>query len=184
MNEFQLAPVDGADELRRRTLWLVPTVLGVLGTVDDSGVGHLMNLSWLVPVAEEPTRLVASVETGSISEARLRQTGAYAVSLLGLEHRAWGRAFAKPSDDWRIDDGREFVRDAQVRRSARGAPYLAAAVGVLAGSAQSLADLGSHRLWLFHVEEVGAIAAALEGPAGEHAVGVLGVHDTRMNYGR
>jgi flavin reductase (DIM6/NTAB) family NADH-FMN oxidoreductase RutF len=172
------------EDARRRVIWMVPTILAVLGTTDGRGSGHLMNISWVTPAADGPSRLVASLESSSESAVLLGDEGPYALSLLGREQREWGRVFAKPATDWRRTDGREFVRDAEVSRSAEGAPFLVDAVAVLAGRAERLADLGSHQLYLLTVIEVGAVPEALEGPASARPVPTLGIHDTRMNYGR
>ena len=172
------------DDVRRRALWSIPTVLAVLGTVDRDDSPHLMNISWVTPAANDPSRLVASIESKSKSAHLLAFRPSWALSLLGEASRSLGRAFVKPDlTHDRSDDG-EFVDGERVQRSSSGAPYLAVAIAVLAGEATHLHDLGEHQLWLLRVDEVATTPEVLAGPAAQHAVRVLGVHDTRMNYGR
>jgi len=177
-----LTSVEGADELRRRVLWSVPTPLAVLGCVSADGDPHLMNVSWVTPAAHSPTRLVFSVESSARANALLHETASFAVSLLDVEQRTLGRAFVKPHLEWSTA-AEETIAGYPIARSARRAPFLQSAVAVLAGEAAMISDLGSHHLWLGTVEEVASTDAIVTGPASANAVRILGVHDTRMNYG-
>lgn len=172
------------DDLRRRVLWAMPSVLAVLGTVDEEGGPHLMNISWVTPAANEPTRLVASVEATAKSAVNLRATTAWTLSLLTADQRDLGRAFVKPDLGYRVAADIEYLHDAAIIRSARRAPVLTGAVAAMAGPATPLRALGSHDLFLLEVEEVGAVDQLLAGPASAHAVDVLRVQETRMNYGK
>jgi flavin reductase (DIM6/NTAB) family NADH-FMN oxidoreductase RutF len=172
------------DDLRRRVLWAVPTVLAVLGTVDEADGPHLMNISWVTPVANDPTRLVVSIEASAKSASNLRATAVWALSLLSGEQRELGRAFVKPDLRYRVDAGVEYLHDAPVTRSTHRAPVLASAVAAMAGGATPLRALGSHDLFLLDVDEVGAVDELLAGPASAHAIDVLRVQETRMNYGK
>ncbi len=180
---MRLLRVMDDDERRRRAVWSVPTPLCVLGTVDTNDTPHLMNISWVTPVANEPSTFVMSVERDARSHQLLLRRGAFTLSMLDATQREWGRAFVKPTLDY--DAGPpEMIGPAEIARSAHGAPYLVAAASVLAGTARHLEDVGTHALWLGELEEVAVRDDVLEGPASAHAVKILGVHDTRMNYGR
>jgi flavin reductase (DIM6/NTAB) family NADH-FMN oxidoreductase RutF len=183
-NPFPLRAASDDEDRRRRVLWTLPTVLAVLGTRDERGRPHLMNISWVTPVANEPCRLVASVETASHSAANLRAHPQWALSLLDPTQRDLGRAFVKP--DLAIDESSDglHVHGHAVRLTGWGAPVLDDAVAALAGTASALADLGDHGLWLLSVDEVGGVDEVFAGPASAHDVDVLRVQQTRMNYGR
>jgi len=181
---LDLAGAADHEEVLRRVMWSIPTMLGVLGTVDASGDAHLMNISWVTPVASNPVRLAAAVETQSHSQANLTAVPKYTLSLLSLDQRALGRAFVKPDLDRDVVEGVELIAGYPVVRASAGTAYLADAHAVLAGSAQLLRDLGDHVLWLFEVESVAAHVDVLDGPASDHSRRALGVFDTRMNYGR
>jgi flavin reductase (DIM6/NTAB) family NADH-FMN oxidoreductase RutF len=172
------------DDHRRRIVWALPTVLAVLGTVDDSDHPHLMNISWVTPVGNDPTRLVASVEVASKSAGNLRATSAWALSMLRVEQRDMGRAFVKPDLAYHREGDGEFLHDHAVTRSTRRAPVLGVTVAAMAGSAEHVRTLGDHDVFLLEVEEIGAHPDLLAGPASSHSVDVLRVQDTRMNYGK
>jgi len=181
---LELVTVHGNEELTRRVLWSIPTMLGVLGTVSDSGSGHLMNISWVAPATATPLRLVASVESDSLSQANLSRKPLFTLSLLSLEQRALGRAFVKSNLEHGREDAVDTIAGHRVLADASGVPYLERAHGVFCGSAQPLRDLGSHCLWLLGVDLVAGAPVILEGSASEHSSRALGVFDTRMNYGR
>ena len=143
-----------------------------------------MNLSWVTPVANEPTRLVASVESSSRTATNLVAGSPFSISLLTLDQRELGRAFVKPQLTWTNEDKIEYAQGHAVLRSKLGVPWLSSSVGVLAGTSELIRELGEHALWLLSVDEIAGRPEVLEGPASRHDVRVLGVHDTRMNYGR
>ena len=143
-----------------------------------------MNVSWVTPVANEPTRLAISIETNSLSAANLRERSHWSLTLLDVSDRNLGRAFVKAHRTWEHDGENETVDGHDVRRTRDDVPYLTRGVAVLAGDATLLAVLGEHELWLGVVNEIAARADVMEGAASEHRARILGVHDTRMNYGR
>jgi flavin reductase (DIM6/NTAB) family NADH-FMN oxidoreductase RutF len=163
-------------------LWSIPAVLAVLGSTNDDGSAHLMNISWLSPVAKEPFRLSVAIEAGARTRRNLDERPQAAVSLLSLEQRELGRAFVKPELAHEIRDGHEYVVGHQVGRSSGGAPFLSDALAVLAGPVTELANLESHVVFLVEVSDVASTPAVLEGRASSHRAHVLGVADTRMNY--
>jgi flavin reductase (DIM6/NTAB) family NADH-FMN oxidoreductase RutF len=183
LSDLELVDAAGHGDLRRRITWTVPTALAVLGTVNDDRSGHLMNISWVVPAANDPPSLVASIETASRTATNLEREGAFALSLLSRDQRHLGRAFVKPDLDHR-DGSPPRVGGEPIGLTRRGAPYLLDALAVLAGSAAIVTRLGSHDLWVCQVEDVAAQPVVTEGPASAHASPALSVLDTRLNYGR
>jgi len=171
------------DELRRRVLWSVPTPLGVLSTGTGDNV-HLMTISWFVPVANDPSQVILSLEKTSRAHALLLGEPVASLSLLHRDDRVLARSFVKHQALDDSDPRRLGVAGALVHHAPNGTVYLANAVSVVSGTAQFVRELSTHALWLLSVTDVGASAELMEGPASQHAVPVLGVHDTRMNYGR
>ena len=121
-----LTSVSENEDLKRRVLWSMPTVLAVLGTCSSNNEPHLMNVSWVVPVANEPTRLVASVEKGSRSEMNLFANSGFCLSLVAREDRHLGRLFVKPQLTWHREGDDEFVQEQPILRSSRDSPGRAA----------------------------------------------------------
>lgn len=172
------------DDARRRVLWAIPTVLAALGTVNDDGSPHLMNVSWVAPAGNNPTRLVLSIEQSSRTAANLRARPNGALSLVREDQRELGRAFVKPELPFGDRDGSVTVAGHAVFLSGAGAPVLADAVAAVAGPMTAVSDVGDHALWLMEVAELAADPSLLEGSASQHAVALLNVQHTRMNYGR
>ncbi len=171
------------EDLRRRVLWALPTVLAVLGSTDSERSAHLMNISWLTPVANNPTRLIASIESTSKTTANLSEVARYSVSLVLVHERELGRLFVKPVLRQELSGDEETVQGRRILRDAYGVAYLFDAVAVMTGRAEKIRDLGDHDLWLLDVDHVAADARLVQRPASEHALDMLGVHHTRMNYG-
>ena len=174
------------DDLRRRVLWSLPSVLAVVGTVGENSDPHLMNVSWLTPVGNDPTRLIVSIEVASKTALNLHGGSPYAISLLAKDDRQLGRSFVKPQLEITRTGPQELVAAHPIARSLEGAPFLCSALSVIAGRATLVPDvaLGEHELWLLTVQEIDARDEVLTGPASAHGYDVLTVHDTRMNYGR
>jgi flavin reductase (DIM6/NTAB) family NADH-FMN oxidoreductase RutF len=175
---------DAEPDRRRRVVWAVPTVLAVLGTLDVDGRPHLMNVSWVAPAGNDPTRLAVSIESASKSAANLAGDPRCAISLLRSDQRELGRAFVKPDLAYGHDEGVEQLNGVAIARAPAGAPVLVDAAGALCGIAERLSDLGDHQLWLLAVAEVGATEELLSGPASAHEISILRVQETRLNYGR
>ena len=172
------------DDRRRRVVWSIPTPLGILGTSSAENAVHLMTISWFVPVANEPSQILFSLEATSRSAENLRANPAATISLLHRDDRALARQFVKTHMDEAIDLDHPRFRGLNVLKAANMTYYLGDAVAVVSGSVSFVRELSTHSLWLLRVEEVGARNDVLSGAASAHVVPILGVHDTRMNYGR
>jgi flavin reductase (DIM6/NTAB) family NADH-FMN oxidoreductase RutF len=183
MSIGDLVGVSDNDELRRRVLWALPTALGVMGSTDSERSAHLMNVSWITPVANEPTRLVASIESKSKTAANFTEVPRFSLSLVLVHERELGRLFVKPVLRQELSGDIETVQGRRILRDSLGVAYLFDAVAVMSGHVEKLRSFGEHDLWLLEVDHVAADPRLLQRPASEHALDVLGVHHTRMNYG-
>jgi flavin reductase (DIM6/NTAB) family NADH-FMN oxidoreductase RutF len=172
------------DERRRRVVWTVPTPLGVLGTTNAADVPHLMTISWFIPVANDPSQILFSLEATSRSATNLRERPVATISLLHRENRSLARQFVKTHMDEVVDPEHPRFHGVDVVKATNSTYYLGDAAAVLSGSVSFLRELSTHSLWLLAVEEIGATNEVLDGAASAHATPILGVHDTRMNYGR
>jgi flavin reductase (DIM6/NTAB) family NADH-FMN oxidoreductase RutF len=169
---------DGADRLRRRVLWKMPSGLYLLGS-RSAGRANLMTLSWAMQVATAPKLVAVSVETGAFTHTLVSESRVFSISILRREDRAVVRRFVKPVDPSDIAlgaDGEGTMRGEEVRTERTGAPILAGAAAFLDCTLTTTVALGSHSLF------VGEVVAFGFGAAGEDA-DVLRTEDTRMNYG-
>jgi flavin reductase (DIM6/NTAB) family NADH-FMN oxidoreductase RutF len=167
----------GAERLRRRVLWALPTGLYLVGS-RAQGRANLMTANLVVQVATAPVLLAAAVEAGSLTRTLIDDGGTFTLSLLSPDDRAVVRRFVKPVEAAQVVmlDGRlASLRTEPVLEAPGGAPVLARAVAWVDCRVRQRLELGSHVLFVGEV-------AAVDGPPGE--VGpVLSMRDTRMNYG-
>jgi flavin reductase (DIM6/NTAB) family NADH-FMN oxidoreductase RutF len=175
------ADPDAYDRLRRRVLWSFPTglfVIGSAGELDGERRHNLMTANLVVQVATDPKLVAVAVEVAAVTARLISSGGCFAVSVLARGDRAVVRRFVKPVTDVALDDlgvPTEMAGHA-VRVGATGAPILAAAVASVDCRLHSVEHLGSHDLCIGEV-------VGVDGPAGDEAVEVLRMEDTRMNYG-
>jgi len=176
---------DRYDRRRRRVLWSMPCGLYVVGTRAGDR-RNLMTISWATQVAMDPKLVGIGVEVGALTHDLLDQGRVFALSLLPHSQRAVVRRFAKPVTESFVDDvsGAGTMQGEPVHRATTGAPILDNAVSWLDCEVRHVLDLGSHSWFVGEVVDCGEAAGSTSGPA-DTALdrGVLGMQDTRMNYG-
>jgi flavin reductase (DIM6/NTAB) family NADH-FMN oxidoreductase RutF len=175
---------DGYDRLRRRVLWSMPSGLYVVGT-RAGGRRNLMTISWVTQVAIEPKLVGIGVESTSVTHALVVDGGVFALSLLPRAQRALVRRFAKPVEESSVDDatGTGTMDGEAVHAAATGAPILDVAVAWLDCEVRHTLALGSHSWFVGEVVDCDEAPGAVAAPPGKGDGGVLGMQDTRMNYG-
>lgn len=176
---------DSYDRRRRRVLWSMPGGLYVVGT-RAGGRRNLMTISWATQVAMDPKLVGIGVEVGALTHELLTEGKVFALSLLPRSQRAVVRRFAKPVTESSVDDvsGAGMMQGEPVRGATTGAPILDNAVSWLDCEVRHVLVLGSHSWFVGEVVDCGEAAGSTSGPA-DTALdrGVLGMQDTRMNYG-
>jgi flavin reductase (DIM6/NTAB) family NADH-FMN oxidoreductase RutF len=170
------------DRGRRRVLWSLPTGLYVVGSRSASGDRHnLMTSNWVMQVATTPKLVATAVDVDAVTAALIADGGVFSVSLLTRDDRALVRRFVKPVAE--VERGPagdpSAMAGVPVRTVAGGVPVLAAAAGWFSCEVRRSEDLGSHRLVIGEVVDVGGPLA--EG--GTDVPDVLRMEDTRMSYG-
>jgi len=178
---------DAGDATTRRILWSLPTGLYVLGSTADveSGPWNLMTINLVTQVATQPRVVAMAVEVGSRTQGFLDATGCATLNVLEREQRALVRKFVKPVDD--VEHGRDGTPSSMagvpVALASNGAPELRDALAVLELEVVARQDFESHVTYFGQVTSAHARAELLEGTASARSVDVLGMGDTKMNYG-
>ena len=176
-----------SDEVTRRVLWSLPTGLYVLGSVGqpERGPWNLMTINLVTQVATEPRTVAFSVESGSVTEGLLEQSGDAALSLLARQDRALVRRFVKPATDVQVDLSTRSgeMSGVPVRLLSSAAPVLAAAPAWLALSVTSSTPLSSHTVYLAEVVDASATEDFAAGRASDRSFEILRMEDTKMSYG-
>ncbi len=180
------------DRLRRRVLWAMPTGLFVVGS--RSGARrNLMTANWVMQVATAPKLVALALESGSVTRSLVEESGSFSVNLIAARDRSLVRRFVKPVRDVELDDTGAVVslQGEPVHEVADGLPCLVAVLAWLVCEVREVCAGGaggrgaSHVLVVGEVVDVGgSVTAPGEGDPDEgDAARILGMGDTRMNYG-
>lgn len=165
------ADPDEYDRLRRRVLWAMPSGLYVLGSrAGDRRNG--MTLNWATQVSSAPKLLAVSVEREAYTHELVSEGGVFALNIVDQEDRAIVRKFTKPVE---VDVAARTLNGFPYHDAATGAPVLDQAVAFLDCEVRQAIDVGTHTLFLGEIVDAG-FRKAEDTP-------VLGMRDTRMNYG-
>lgn len=183
---------EGADRLRRRVLWSMPTGLYVVGSRDGARA-NLMTCNLIMQVSTTPRLVAMAIESNALTRSLIVASGVFSVCILDRRDRALVRRFVKPVDDQRVDAAGTLVAlgGEPVHEVVGGVPVLDASLAWLACRLRQDLEPGgdagpssSHRLLIGEVVDAGE-AEGREPAAGQEPVvrEVLRMEDTRMNYG-
>jgi flavin reductase (DIM6/NTAB) family NADH-FMN oxidoreductase RutF len=159
------------DRLRRRVLWAMPSGLYVLGSrAGDRRNG--MTINWVTQVSSAPKLLAVSVEQEAFTHELVTEGRVFALNIIDVEDRAIVRKFTKPVD---VDAEARTLNGFPYHDGATGAPVLDQAVAFLDCEVRQAIEVGTHTLFLGEIVDAGFQK--------DEDTPVLGMRDTRMNYG-
>jgi flavin reductase (DIM6/NTAB) family NADH-FMN oxidoreductase RutF len=165
------ADAEEYDRLRRRVLWAMPSGLYVLGSrAGERRNGMTMN--WVTQVSSAPKLLAVSVEQAAFTHELVSEGQVFALNIIDQEDRAIVRKFTKPVD---VDVEARTLNGFPFHDASTGAPVLDQAVAFLDCAVRQAIDVGTHTLFLGEIVDAG-----FQKP---EDTPVLGMRDTRMNYG-
>lgn len=164
---------DTYDRLRRRVLWKMPSGLYVVGATDNGDRRNGMTLNWATQVSFDPKWLGIGVERDALTHELIAASGVFSLCMIDVEDRAIVRKFSKPVE---VDLAAKTLNgfpyfDGPVT----GAPVLGQSVAYVECEVRQPVEIGNHTLFLGEVVN----AAFLK----DEDTAVLGIGDTRMNYG-
>lgn len=164
------------DHQRRRLFWALTNGLYLVGSMAD-GRRNLMTASWVTQVASEPKMLGVAVESTALTHGLIEGSGLFTLSLVHRDERAVVRKFVKPC----VDDRGQMTLNgvAYLDTPGAGLPVLGSALGFFECRVDQSVHNQSHTFFIGEVIDVNLGAQLLA----EEDVEVLGMHDTRMNYG-
>jgi len=165
------ADPDEYDRLRRRVLWTMPSGLYVIGTRAGER-RNAMTANWVTQVSFDPKLLAVSIEHDALTHELVTAGGVFSCNIVAQEDRAIVRKFTKPVD---VDVEAHTLNGFPFHDGASGAPILDQAVAFVDCEVRHTFDVGSHSLFVGEVVDA-AFQQAEDTP-------VLGMGDTRMNYG-
>ncbi|MFI5047134.1 MAG: flavin reductase family protein [Acidimicrobiia bacterium] len=165
------ADPDEYDRLRRRVLWAMPSGLYVIGSRAGDR-RNAMTANWATQVSSDPKLLAVSIERESFTHELVSEGGMFSCNIVAREDRAIVRRFTKPVD---VDLEARTLNGFPFHDGSTGAPILDQAVAFVDCEVRHTFDVGSHTLFVGEVVDAG-FQLPEDTP-------VLGMQDTRMNYG-
>jgi flavin reductase (DIM6/NTAB) family NADH-FMN oxidoreductase RutF len=163
---------DEYDRLRRRVLWKMPYGLYVLGTTDKGERRNGMTCNWVTQVSFDPKWVGVGVERTAFTHELIEAGGCFALSLIDVEDRAIVRKFTKPVD---VDLGAKTLNGFPYVEKVSSAPILQQAVAYIDCELRERLVGGNHTFFVGEVVDAGFFK--------DEDTPVLGMNDTRMNYG-
>jgi flavin reductase (DIM6/NTAB) family NADH-FMN oxidoreductase RutF len=161
---------------RKTTLRMIPYGLYVLTAAHPDGRVAAATVNWVTQAAFEPPLLAVGVKVDSHAHALIKETGAFALNVLGKGQQALAYTFFKPAER----QG-ETLSGEPFRPGATGAPILASVPAFVECRLEATLERGDHSLFLGRVVEVG-LARAPEGRADEATLWLRDLGD-RVYYG-
>ncbi|MET0627829.1 MAG: flavin reductase family protein [Acidimicrobiia bacterium] len=162
---------DEYDRLRRRVLWTMPSGLYVIGSRSGDR-RNAMTANWVTQVSFDPKLLAVSVETEAFTHELITEGQVFSCNIIDREDRAIVRKFTKPVD---VDLDAHTLNGFPFHEGVTGAPILDQAVAFVECAVRQTVDVGDHSVFIGEVVDAG-FSKAEDTP-------VLGMQDTRMNYG-
>ena len=142
----------------RRALGQFASGVTVVTTRDASGRPHGLTVSSFCSVSLHPPLVLVCIDHRSGANARMRESGTFAVSVLAEDQEDVSRRFAA--------QGRAKVEDFPFLEGRHGLPLVPGALAHLECRVRSFHEEGDHAVW---VGEVRALAAHAGRPLLHHA---------------
>jgi flavin reductase (DIM6/NTAB) family NADH-FMN oxidoreductase RutF len=159
------------DKLRRRVLWKMPSGLYVVGSRGPE-TRNLMTANWVTQLSFDPKWVGVGIENAALTHELIVQGASFSVCFIDREDRAIVRKFTKPVE---FDETAQTLSGFPFIERVTGAPILAQSVAFLDCELREQVSAGNHTFFVGEVVDCGFLR-------GEQTP-VLGMEDTRMNYG-
>jgi flavin reductase (DIM6/NTAB) family NADH-FMN oxidoreductase RutF len=116
----------------------------------DDGKGNVAaaTVNWVTQTAFAPPLVVVGVKTDSGAYQVLKTAGAFALNMLGKEHKGLAFTFFKPAS---VADGK--ISGQAYRKGTTGAPLLEVAPGAIECKVTSIVEQGDHHIVVGEVIE-------------------------------
>ena len=160
------------DKLRRRVLWKMPSGLYVIGSTDGAARRNGMTANWVTQMSFDPKWIGVGIEQAALTHELIEASGVFSVCVIDREDRAIVRKFTKPVD---VDLGAKTLNGFPYVEKVSGAPILEQAVAYIDCELRERLTAGNHTFFVGEVVDSGFFK--------DEDTAVLGMNDTRMNYG-
>jgi flavin reductase (DIM6/NTAB) family NADH-FMN oxidoreductase RutF len=160
------------DDAKKTVLRMIPYGLYVLTADDGKGNISASTVNWVTQSAFAPPLVVVGVKTDSGTYKAVKAAQAFALNMLGKDHKGLAFAFFRPAD---VSDGK--ISGQPFRRGVTGAPILIEAPGAIECRVTSVVEQGDHHIVVGEVIE----AHLMKPPAGRPDAAILEMKDLGDN---
>jgi flavin reductase (DIM6/NTAB) family NADH-FMN oxidoreductase RutF len=135
-------------DAKKTALRMIPYGIYVLTADDGKGNVAAATVNWVTQTAFNPPLVVVGVKTDSGAYQIVKNTKAFALNMLGKEHKGLAFTFFKPA----VFEGGKLSGQA-VHKGANGAPILDAALAAVECKVTALVEQGDHHIVVGEVTE-------------------------------
>ena len=159
-------------DAKKTVLRMIPYGIYVLTADDGKGNIAAATVNWVTQSAFAPPLVVVGVKTDSGAYATVKAAQAFALNMLGKEHKGLAFTFFKPVS---VSDGK--LSGQPYRKGLTGAPILTDAPGAVECKVVSIVEHGDHHVVVGEVVE----AHLNRAPAGRPDAAILEMKDLGDN---
>ncbi|MFZ3350777.1 MAG: flavin reductase family protein [Xanthobacteraceae bacterium] len=135
-------------DAKKTVLRMIPYGIYVLTADDGKGNIAAATVNWVTQSAFAPPLVVVGVKTDSGAYKAVKAAQAFALNMLGKEHKSLAFTFFKPTD---VSDGK--LSGQAYRKGTTGAPILVDAPGVVECRVTAIVEQGDHHILVGEVVE-------------------------------
>lgn len=135
-------------DAKKTVLRMIPYGIYVLTADDGKGNIAAATVNWVTQSAFAPPLVVVEVKTNSGAYKTVKAAQAFALNMLGKEHKSLAFTFFRPVD---VSDGK--LSGQAYRKGTTGAPILVDAPGVVECRVTAIVEQGDHHIVVGEVVE-------------------------------
>ena len=135
-------------DAKKTALRMIPYGIYVLTADDGKGNVAAATVNWVTQTAFAPPLIVVGVKTDSGAYQVVKTAKAFALNMLGKEHKGLALTFYKPAS---VADGK--ISGQAYRKGTTGAPLLEVAPGAIECKVTSIVEQGDHHIVVGEVVE-------------------------------
>jgi flavin reductase (DIM6/NTAB) family NADH-FMN oxidoreductase RutF len=135
---------------KKTALRMIPYGLYVLTAQNKAGQVSAATVNWVTQVAFEPPLVVVGVKTDSHAHPLIKETGAFALNILGKGQGPLAFTFFKPAE---LKDGK--LSGEAFRAGSTGSPILANAPAYIECTLEATVEKGDHSVFVGKVVDAG-----------------------------
>ena len=128
-------------DFKKTVLRMIPYGIYILTADDGKGNIAASTVNWVTQTAFAPPLVVVGVKTDLVSYQTVKAAQAFALNMLGKDHKSLAFTFYRPAD---VNDGK--ISGQPFRKGTTGAPLLIDAPGAIECRVTATVEQGDHHI--------------------------------------